>query len=200
MNVAVSALPIDSRELAELRGKLLRFARLQLRDEGAAEDAVQEALAAAVVNAARFTGQSAVQTWVFAILKNKIVDVIRQQSRSINVSSLMAEDASFDETFDALFKASEHWQPAARPRDWGDPEATLSDRQFWAVFDACLEHLPERTARVFMMREFLELDTEEICQEVGISGDNCYVILHRARNTLRLCLDKSWFATGEARC
>lgn len=200
MNDAVSVLPIDSSELAALRSKLLRFARLQLRDESAAEDAVQEALAAAVVNAARFTGQSAVQTWVFAILKNKIVDVIRQQSRSVNVSALMAEDASFDETFDTLFKASEHWQPAARPADWGNPEATLSDRQFWAVFDACLDRLPERTARVFMMREFLELDTDEICRQAGISGDNCYVILHRARNTLRLCLDRSWFATGAARC
>jgi RNA polymerase sigma-70 factor (ECF subfamily) len=193
-------LGLDARAIDEIRGAMLRFARLQLRDDAAAEDAVQEALAAALVNADKFGGRASAKTWVFSILRHKIVDVIRSQSRSINVSSLMAEDASFDEAFDALFKANEHWQPEARPRDWGDPEATLSERQFWAVFDACLEHLPEKTARVFMMREFLELETTEICQELSISGDNLYVILHRARNSLRLCLDKSWFADGGARC
>ncbi|HEY5763719.1 MAG TPA: sigma-70 family RNA polymerase sigma factor [Rhodocyclaceae bacterium] len=187
-------------DLAEIRSAMLRFARLQLRDEAAAEDAVQEALAAALVNADKFAGRASARTWVFSILRNKIVDVIRTQSRSINVSSLMGEGASFDETFDSLFKASEHWQPQARPRDWGDPETSLSEQQFWAVFDACLDHLPEKTARVFMMREFLELESGEICQELAISTDNLYVILHRARNSLRLCLDQSWFVAGEARC
>ena len=186
--------------LAEIRSAMLRFARLQLRDEAAAEDAVQEALAAALVNSDKFAGRASARTWVFSILRHKIIDVIRSQSRSINVSSLMGEGSSFDETFDTLFKANAHWQPQARPRDWGDPEESLSEQQFWAVFDACLDNLPEKTARVFMMREFLELESGEICQEMAISSDNLYVILHRARNRLRLCLDQSWFVEGEARC
>ena len=49
---------------------------------------------------------------------------------------------------DVLFKANGHWRPDERPADWGDPEATLHQRQFWAVFEACLEHLPAGTARV----------------------------------------------------
>ncbi len=57
-----------------------------------------------------------------------------------------------------------------------------------SLFDACLALLPESTARVFMMREFIGFDTAEICAELGISENNCWVILHRARMRLRLCL------------
>ena len=60
--------------------------------------------------------------------------------------------------------------------------------------------LPENTARVFMMREFLEFDTAEVCQTLDISVGNCNVILHRARNGLRRCLESSWFAPGEKPC
>ncbi|MCK0507682.1 sigma factor-like helix-turn-helix DNA-binding protein [Aromatoleum anaerobium] len=44
-----------------------------------------------------------------------------------------------------------------------------------------------------MMREFLELDTGEICQQLDISTSNCWVILHRARMGLRECLENGWF-------
>ena len=87
-----------------------------------------------------------------------------------------------------------------RPNDWRDPEDSLEQQQFWRVFEACLTYLPENTARVFMMREVLELDTNEICAELGISQSNCHVILHRARNALRLCLDKGWFGRGGKSC
>lgn len=69
------------------------------------------------------------------------------------------------------------------------------------VFDACLNRLPASTARVFMMREMLGLETEDICKELSMSTNNCWVILHRARMGLRLCLDQKWFAaeTGQRR-
>lgn len=192
---------VSPEEIAGLRSAMLRFARLQLRDDAAAEDAVQEALAAALVGSDRFDGRAGLKTWVFSILRHKIVDLIRSERRTINVSALaVSEDADLSATFDALFKDNAHWTPESRPRDWGDPEAALADQQFWAVFDACLDHLPSATARVFMMREFLELDTDEICKELSISSENCYVILHRARNRLRQCLDSNWFTEREGRC
>ncbi|MET5116031.1 sigma factor, partial [Burkholderia pseudomallei] len=64
---------------------------LQLRDADAAEDAVQEALAAAWAQAARFDGQSSHKTWVFGILRNKLIDPIRARRRTINASALDAE-------------------------------------------------------------------------------------------------------------
>ncbi len=188
----------DKDYLVGLRRDMLRFTRLQLRDEHLAEDVVQDALAAALTGKRQFEGRSALKTWVFGILRNKIVDAIRVRSRTVNVGALADEEAGLDEAFESLFKPNAHWHPEARPRDWGDPEAALRQDQFWVVFEACLDHLPANTARVFMMREFLEFDTAEVCAELSLSSGNCHVILHRARNALRRCLEKSWFAGEEA--
>lgn len=184
-------------ELAHFRPDLLRFARLQLRDDQLAEDVVQETMIAALAGRRDFAGRSALKTWVFSILKHKIIDAIRSRERTVNLSALSGEEEEFEEAFDRLFKANGHWKRDNRPGDWGDPEETLRQAQFWQVFDACLNHLPENTARVFMMRELLEFEVDEICTELQISSSNCYVILHRARNNLRGCLERSWFGPGE---
>lgn len=190
----------DSELLVDIHRDMLRFARLQLRDDALAEDVVQEAIAGALAGGRAFAGRSALKTWVFAILRNKIVDAIRERSRSINVSALSTEEEAMDDTFDSLFKPDARWQPQEAPAAWGDPEAALGQGQFWAVFEACLKYLPANTARVFMMREFLEFDTDEICAELAISTGNCHVILHRARSGLRRCLEQSWFANGGTSC
>ena len=177
-------------ELASLRPRLLRFARLQLRGEAAAEDAVQETLLAAMEGAAGFTGAAAVQTWVFSILRNKIVDEIRRRARSAEVA--VAEDDDFSAEADGLFLEDGHW--AEMPSSWGDPHQALEQKRFWAVFEACLTGVPTKPGRVFMMREFLGLETEEICKELAISTSNCWVLLHRARLALRECLALRWFS------
>ena len=191
---------LDDVFIAGCRGDMLRFARLQLRDDALAEDVVQETLLAALNGREGFAGQSSAKTWIFSILRHKIVDALRYKRKTINVSSLASEEQTFEEAFDALFKANAHWTPEAKPARWGNPEQSLQDTQFWAVFEACLNHLPENTARVFMMREFLDLGTDEICAELAISNANCHVILHRARHSLRRCLEKNWFGQGEASC
>lgn len=199
MNASVNLL-IDDVYLAEIRRDMIKFAHLQLRDEAQAEDVVQEALVAALDNTREFAGRSAVKTWIFAILKNKIVDLIRLQVRTTNVSALSTEEESLDQAFESLFKANAHWSPGSRPSNWGDPEESLREQRFWEVFDACLKHLPANTARVFMMREFLEFETAEVCQELSLTTSNCNVILHRARNGLRRCLESNWFSAGEQPC
>jgi RNA polymerase sigma-70 factor (ECF subfamily) len=177
-----------NRDLAALRPQLLRFARLQLRSEAAAEDAVQEALLAALANAAGFAGEASLKTWVFSILRNKIVDEVRRRVRNAEVQlDTDIEDSDFEELFDA----SGHW--AEPPSSWGNPAAALEQKRFWTVFEICLDNVPEKSARVFMMREFLGLETDEICKELTISATNCWVLLHRARTHLRLCLSERWF-------
>lgn len=183
----------DPTFLAALRRDMVRFAELQLRDRAAAEDAVQEALAAALSGQGRFAGQAALKTWVFAILKNKIVDSLRQRQRFMEVASLGQEIDDDADDFDVLFNHKGYWKSEERPQTWGDPEATFMQHQFWAVFEACLTRLPDHTARVFMMREFLGLETPDICRELSMTTSNCHVILHRARMGLRLCLDQRWF-------
>lgn len=184
--------------LERLRHDLLRFARLQLRDAAAAEDAVQEALAAAFASRERFAGQAQLKTWVTAILRNKIVDQIRARARQ-PTQSLTRDDGS-DAEVEALFTEKGYWRKEERPGDWGDPEGALAGEQFWRIFELCLEALPESTARVFTMRELLGLETDEICTELQISENNCWVILHRARSRLRLCLENNWFRRETASC
>ena len=186
------------REMAALRPSRLRFARLQLRDAGDAEDAVQETILAALTGSQRFESRSSYKTWLIAILRNKIIDIIRGQSREVSASSLADDEAGDDLLTESLFDQRGHWQSAAQPGRWGDPEASFEQRQFWNVFEACLDHLPEKTARVFMMREFLGFETEEICKEARISSSNCWVVLHRARLALRTCLETKWFAAAGA--
>ena len=176
-------------EVESLRPYLLRYATLQLRDSSAAEDAVHDALLAALSSPASFAGRSNLRTWLTGILKHKIVDTIRRQSRDRPAADL-APDGD-DGEFDALFDRRGHWQDA--PDAWRQPEGSLQQKQFLAALEACLRDLPERTARVFMMREHLGLETSEICKELGITATHCWVMLHRARMALRLCLEMNWF-------
>lgn len=81
----------DTAYLADLRQQMLKFALLQLRDNAAAEDAVQDALMGAMKNAEQFTGKAAFKSWVFAILKHKIIDGIRGKSRTVTISDLQPE-------------------------------------------------------------------------------------------------------------
>lgn len=186
----------DSAFLNDLRRQMLKFATLQLSDSHLAEDAVQEALMGALKNAKSFAGRAALKTWVFAILKNKIADVLRQKQRLVDASSLLREDEE-KEDFSELFDQKGFWQKDERPASWGNPQDSLHQNQFWKVFEVCLEGLPGHQARVFMMKEFVELDSQEICATVGISTSNLNVMLHRSRLRLRECLENNWFIKGE---
>jgi RNA polymerase sigma-70 factor (ECF subfamily) len=184
--------------LTQLRRDLLRFARLQLRDAAAAEDAVQEALAAAWSQADRFAAQSEHKTWVFGILRHKLVDTLRARKRTVNLSALDSElddEALLDHE---LFKDNGHWSKEAKPRLWPTPETALRQQQFWQLFEMCLDHLPEHIGRVFMMREFLDLDTEEICTELQITANHCSVLMYRARLRLRTCLTEKGLSGEDA--
>lgn len=196
-NGAAAPFLADAVYMAELRERMLRFASLQLADPGLAEDAVQEALAGALRNAKAFAGRSAFRTWVFAILRNKIADQIRFKRRQSQMIAMPLGNFP-DEDEPRYFDAKGHWAPENRPSDWGNPEVELLGKDFWRVFETCLDHLPPDQGRVFMMREFVEMETSEICAEVGITTTNLHVLMHRARLRLRNCLEGHWFAPKES--
>jgi RNA polymerase sigma-70 factor, ECF subfamily len=178
-------------EIDAHRRYLLRVARLQLRDGDLAEDVVQETLVAALSARDGFSGRSSVRTWLTGILKHKIIDAIRQKQRSPLVAASFDEETDLD-TFDPMFTDSGAWE--APPADWGDPENALSRQEFMDVLARCLDRLPPATARVFTMREILDLESDEICKELTITANNLWVILYRARMALRQCLEQNWFA------
>ena len=175
-------------EVEALRPYLLRFASLQLRSREAAEDAVQETLLAALAAEASFAGRSNLRTWITGILKHKIVDAMRRASRERPIEALDGETSVED--FDALFDDTGHWREP--PQAWPHPEEALQEKQFLAALEMCLAALPARTGQVFLMREHLGFETQDICKELGITPTHCWVLLYRARMALRECLEKGW--------
>jgi RNA polymerase sigma-70 factor (ECF subfamily) len=189
MTIATPDTAALHQQLEAMRPQLVRFAQLQLRNESLAEDAVQDALIAVLEKPERFAGQSSLRTYVTGILKFKIIDNLRLATRERQIEC--ADEQSEDEAIDALFVANGHTRE--QPRAWGDPDSTLEQKDFFRVLEVCLEKLPAQTARIFMMREWLELETDEICKELAITSANAWVMLYRARIRLRECLDLNWF-------
>ncbi len=186
---SLQAQNIDAEQVAQMREEMMRFATLQLRDSTLAEDVVHEAINAALASD-KFSGRGSLKSWVFAILRNKIIDVIRERSRH-PTESFIEEQSDHEDPF----KEKGHWKKAHTPTDWGRPETVMANQQFWVIFELCLNKLPENTARVFMMREHLGLELKEVCKELAITDKNAWVIMHRARMQLRQCLEMN-FITG----
>ncbi|MDO9203088.1 MAG: sigma-70 family RNA polymerase sigma factor [Hydrogenophaga sp.] len=178
-------------QLVALRSYLMRFARLQLRNDAWAEDAVSETLLAALAKPQAFEARSQLKTWLVGILKHKIIDSMRQRQREVTLDSGSDGDNT-DPLEHMAFKADGHF--AEQPADWGNPEQDLNSRQFFAILEACTDKLPAVQGRLFLMREWLELSSEDICKELGLTPTNLYVQLHRARLRLRECLELNWFA------
>lgn len=190
----------DARFIAGLRLQMLKFATLQLADVQLAEDAVQEALISAFKHVDSFAGQSAFKTWVFAILKNKIVDQLRKQQQLTPISSLFHDEDTEQASMDQLFNDKGHWHMTERPVAWSLPDRSAENQQFWRVFESCLTHLPAQQAQVFMLREFIELETDEICSKLALSVSNLHVLIYRARLKLRECLENKWMLQEDCAC
>lgn len=185
-------IPTDfEQQLVAQRSYLLRFARLQLRNDAWAEDAVSETLLAALARPQAFEARSQLKTWLVGILKHKIIDSMRQRQREVTLDS-GSEDDNADPLEHMAFRADGHF--AEKPADWGNPEQDLKSRQFMAIMDACTQKLPPVQGRLFLMREWLEMSSEDICKDLGMTSTNLYVQLHRARLRLRECLELHWFA------
>lgn len=177
-------------EISDLRPYLMRVARSRLDDPHAAEDAVQEALAAACSGGEAFSGRSTLRTWVTGILLHKIADAFRAWARAGRTPAFepAGEDA------DADFDEEGRWR--APVSAWSDPQLALECRRFRAELEAQLARLPEMQSRAFVMREVQGLDSGSICAALGITEGNLFVLLHRARLGLRRGLDREWFSRG----
>jgi RNA polymerase sigma-70 factor (ECF subfamily) len=176
--------------LEEHGSALYKYALLRTRDPDRAEDAVQETLLAALDARHRFAGTAAVRTWLIGILKHKLIDLFRREARETPLDDPEERDDLEAAPDDARFDASGHWRD--RPADWGNPEAILRNNQFLIALQRCLEGIPERHARLFLLREVMEEDSKDICQDFGISATNLWTLLYRARMSLKQCLEHNW--------
>lgn len=172
---------------------LFAYAFSRVRDEATAEDILQETLLSALQSLDSFHHQSTERTWLTGILKHKIVDYFRKSSRE---GDLTPEERDFS-TYQYLFNDkfwNDHWTPELTPLEWhATPEKILEESEFCGVLSHCLGELPKRIANAFTLREMEGFDSTEICGILGISKDNYWTMLHRARLHLRRCLEFGWF-------
>ena len=163
---------------------LFHFARARVKDKAAAEDLVQDTFVAAVQSQQRYKGKSSEKTWLFGILKHKIIDHYRKQKKMVNVNDFIENP----DQMEAFFNSKGGWQ--MRPAHWStNPGKAHETKEFLDHFFRCLSGVPKRTADVFTYREIDGLSTSEICELLDITENNCWVILYRARMLLRKCLE-----------
>jgi RNA polymerase sigma-70 factor (ECF subfamily) len=141
-----------------------------------AEEAVHESFLAALAGADKFLGRSSQRTWLTAILKHKVCDQVRRARRDRAFFAL--DDLSQRDEFDSVAR---HLSAAIS----ADASAELERRELHHAIKEALSKLPQRHARVFSLYESKEWTGRQICTELGISENNLWIILHRARKELR---------------
>ena len=107
-------------------------------------------------------------------------------------------DGSYEDTNDPsaqLFDQNGNWKAGAFAS--ATPEDQAESKEIWGVVQGCLEHIPKGQADVFVLSVMEEMDTDQICTELGISAANLWVRLHRARLALAKCVGTRWFAHEE---
>ena len=172
---------------------LYRYAVSRVSDPATAQDLVQEAFVAAIQSYARFKGRSSVKTWLIAILKRKVVDHYRQQSSRQNTDDI----ESVANRVENLFDDKGHWRVV--PNEWTiNPDEVYKQKEFMDILYTCLANLPKRLSEIFMLREFEELSTDAICEQLDISESNSWVMLYRARMQLRGCMEEKWLNERKA--
>lgn len=165
---------------------LYRYAISRLRNSEASEEVVQETFLAALKHVHQYQAKGTERAWLLGILKRKIIDFIRDRSRTKSLSEEDLKDLP-----DTFFDQKGNWQKEARSTGFA-PLCSLERKDFWRILQGCLDKLPTRQADVFVLREMNEQSTEVICDELEISASNLWVLLHRARLQLAQCMKNCW--------
>jgi RNA polymerase sigma-70 factor (TIGR02943 family) len=171
---------------------LFQFAYSRVGKADVAEELVQETFLAAIRAGKKFEGRSTEKTWLYSILKHKIIDHYRNKKRYVTKTN---DKDHFDIT-DQIFDENGNW--SMRPAQWNvNPMEAYEQKEFLDVFYRCLAEVPERLADAFVYREIDGLGTEEICKVLNITTSNFWVMIYRARMILRRCIDISWIKVSE---
>ena len=177
--------------------EFFRFAVYRVKNHEVAEDLVQETFLAGLKAANNFRGDCSEKSWLYNILRNKIIDFFRkktnQEIKQSTHSSEMDEEAFFGMFFRKEDPYKNHWKPESAPQEWDiSPDSILEKEEFMQILQFCLSLLPEQWASVFSLKNIEEYTTDEICKELGITASNLWTIIHRAKLQLRGCLEKRW--------
>jgi RNA polymerase sigma-70 factor (ECF subfamily) len=169
------------------RNSLFKYAISRLGDADLAEEKIQETFLAALQSRKRFQGLASEKTWLISILKRKIYDHFRRIGREKQFKLTFPIECSRYDVFDRRSML------ALRSRVWfADPSMVYEQKEFLKIIKHALSELPDRTAQAFILREVIELNSQEICEFMNLSICNLYVMVHRARKRLRDYLQLKW--------
>ena len=161
--------PLSIAEVVAHRPYLVRFAMRRLRDPMLAEDAVHDVFEAVLSGRAAFAGRAALRSWLTAVLKHKIVDAMRR--------------APLHESLDDGDEAgSGPGHDIACPLP--GPEEVAEQRELLGRALAGIEALPDGLRDAIRLRVLEERTAASACRELGISEENLFVRVHRARKRL----------------
>jgi RNA polymerase sigma-70 factor (ECF subfamily) len=158
-------------EMVSHRSYLVRFAQRKLRDPLMAEDAVHDVFEAVLSGRAVFAGRSALRSWLTAVLKNKIVDSVRRNAGTDSLDDAFGSDDEGGSELDI---------ECPQPR----PDQIAEQHQLLMLALQRIEALPAGLRDVMRLRVLEDQSTEDVCRELGISEDNLFVRMHRARKQL----------------
>ena len=174
----------------EYADALFKFACVRVGDRETAKDLVQETFLSALQNIESFRGESSQETWLTAILKNKIIDYYRKK-KAANSVPLINEDGTSE--LDKYFDEEGEWKSSAGPVSWNaSGYQILRSKEFLEILQKCLSKLSDHGRSIFVSKYLDELDSEEICKQLDLTTSNYWVIMHRAKLQIRKCIEKNW--------
>jgi len=167
---------------------LYGFAMSRLRNPEAAADCVQDTFLAGIKALDRFDGSRDIKFWLRGIMRNKIVDQIRKSIKE-NKVDIADEDEALLESF--WFKYS--GIATTNPDPWQfNPRKYYDNSEFWVVFESCINQVKEPARQAFILRVLEDQTTEEVCKVLDVSPNYLWVLLHRAREKLKVLLEARW--------
>lgn len=170
-----------SKQIEAQRDYLVRYARSQVNDPDTAEDLAQDTLLAALTAAPRFEQRSTLRTWLTGILRHKITDMRRAKGRELNFSSF--GDEPMDDLPDVLSVGTGWGQAAAAEQH--DPLTLLARKRFMEDLRNRMKALSPNQRSALELREIHGYEATDVCRTLGVSSTNFWVMICRAKATLR---------------
>ena len=160
-------------------GYLLKVAQPIMRDRALAEDCVQEAFISAFRNIESFEGRSSIRSW----LRRITINVALMKLRSMKRRDERSIDELLPEFNENQCRIEAPWTHIATP------EEIVENADIRAWVRARIEELPENYRVVLILRDYEELSTLEVAEQLEISEQAVRVRLHRARSALKKLLE-----------
>jgi RNA polymerase sigma-70 factor (ECF subfamily) len=154
------------------------MARSILRNDAAAEDALQSAYLNAFRALADFRGQSSLATWLTRIVINEAMGQVRGRKPSLQS----------DGTDGALM--SGEVIPFPGQTAVVDPERAMAQGQIQSAVEHAIDELPADFRTVLVARVLEEMGVEETADLLGLKPETVKTRLHRARHLLRRAVEK----------